>query len=46
MTRLIDTHQWVKRTRTFWWFINPWLYIKRRDKAYAEALDIIEELSK
>ena len=43
---IMKTHEWVKTNRPFWWIINPWLYIKRRDKAYVDALDIIEELSK
>ena len=38
-------HKWLIITRPKWWFINPYLYIKRRDKAYAEALLIIKELS-
>ena len=37
--------EWLIRTRPKWWLINPYLYIKRRDKAYAEALQIIHELS-
>jgi hypothetical protein len=41
-----NTLEWIKTTRPWWWFINPWLYIKRRDVAYADALVIIEELSK
>jgi len=28
--------------RPWWWWLNPWLYIKRRDIAYETALDIIE----
>ena len=38
-------YEWLLRTRPKWWFINPWLYIKRRDKAYASALEIVQELS-
>lgn len=30
--------------RPWWWWINPWLYIMRRDRAYADALDIIQEI--
>lgn len=28
--------------RPWWWWLNPWLYIARRDKAYEDALDIIQ----
>ena len=38
-------YEWLLRTRPKWWFINPWLYIKRRDKAYASTLETIQELS-
>lgn len=31
--------------RPWWWWINPWLYIRRRDRAYDEALEIIREQS-
>lgn len=30
--------------RPWWWWLNPWLYIARRDKAYETALSIIEEM--
>jgi len=33
----------TKDFRPWWWVINPWLYIKRRDEAYDHALDIIQE---
>jgi hypothetical protein len=42
----MSTLHWIKSTRPWWWLINPWLYIKRRDIAYADALTIVEELSK
>lgn len=29
--------------RPWWWRINPWLYALRRDRAYEQALDIIQE---
>jgi hypothetical protein len=32
-------------SRPWWWWINPWLYIKRRDIAYDVALDIIHDFS-
>lgn len=32
--------------RPFWWFLNPWLYAIRRDRAYEDALDIIHEQGK
>lgn len=31
-----------KRPR--WWWLNPWRYALRRDRAYEDALDIIQEL--
>ena len=31
------------RTRPWWWWLNPWLYIARRDRAYNDALVIIRE---
>lgn len=34
-----------KTNRPWWWIVNPWLYILRRDRAYEDALDIITELS-
>lgn len=36
----------TKNNRPWWWFINPWLYIKRRDTAYDVALDTLQELCK
>lgn len=38
-------HEWLCRTRPWWWWLNPWLYISRRDRAYADALDSLKELS-
>jgi hypothetical protein len=35
----------IRSNRPWWWWINPWLYIARRDRAYEDALDIITELS-
>ena len=35
----------TKDARPWWWWLNPWLYIKRRDAAYDTALDTIYELS-
>lgn len=35
----------TKDLRPWWWWINPWLYIKRRDKAYDDALDSLYELA-
>lgn len=32
--------------RPWWWWINPWLSLWRREGAYEQALDIIEELAK
>ena len=32
--------------RPWWWWLNPWLYIQRRDSAYMNALDCLEDLSK
>lgn len=29
--------------RPWWWWVNPWLYIKRRDIAYDVALDCLYE---
>lgn len=34
-----------KIAKPWWWWVNPWLYISRRDRAYSDALDIIQELS-
>lgn len=34
----------TKDVRPWWWYINPWLYIKRRDVAYDVALDTLYEL--
>ena len=29
-----------------WWrWINPWLYMKRRDQAYEETLNLLQEVS-
>lgn len=36
----------TRDARPWWWWMNPWLYIKRRDIAYDTALDIIAEQSK
>ena len=36
----------TKDMRPWWWWLNPWLYIKRRDIAYDTALDIISEQGK
>lgn len=38
----------MKRNNSFrpwWWWLNPWLYIQRRDRAYMVALDSLQELS-
>lgn len=35
----------TKDFRPWWWWVNPWLYIKRRDAAYDVALDTLRELS-
>lgn len=34
----------TKNFRPWWWWVNPWLYIKRRDIAYDTALDTLREL--
>jgi hypothetical protein len=34
-----------KTKRPWWWCLNPWRYSLRRDAAYEDALDIIQELS-
>lgn len=34
----------TRDVRPWWWWINPWLYIKRRDTAYDDALDTLYEL--
>lgn len=47
MTKLplsMTYREWLK-ARPWWWFVNPWLYIKRRDMVYWEALDIIHDIS-
>lgn len=36
-------HEWLCRTRPWWWWVNPWLYIRRRDVAYAAALESLAE---
>lgn len=36
----------TRDARPWWWWINPWLYIKRRDTAYDDALDIIYEFAR
>lgn len=33
----------TRDVRPWWWWINPWLYIKRRDIAYDVALDSLYE---
>lgn len=38
-----STHRWLRKTRPWWWWVNPWLYIRLRDRAYAEALDSIRK---
>jgi hypothetical protein len=30
--------------RPWWWWLNPWLYAARRDRAYEDALDIISDI--
>lgn len=35
----------TKNCRPWWWWLNPWLYIKRRDAAYDVALDTLRELN-
>ena len=30
--------------RPWWWWLNPWLYAVRRDRAYEDALDIIGDI--
>ena len=30
--------------RPWWWWLNPWLYAVRLDRAYEDALDIISDL--
>lgn len=34
----------TRDVRPWWWWMNPWLYIKRRDTAYDTALDTLYEL--
>ena len=34
----------TKDVRPWWWWMNPWLYIRRRDRAYDDALDTLYEL--
>lgn len=34
-----------KSFRPWWWWLNPWLYIQRRDRAYTDALDSLQEIS-
>ena len=36
----------TRDVRPWWWWINPWLYIKRRDIAYDTALETLRELSR
>ena len=33
-----------KTVRPWWWWLNPWLYAVRRDRAYEDALDIISDI--
>jgi hypothetical protein len=40
---MMTTHEWLISTRPWWWWLNPWLYIRRRDRAYADALDTLQE---
>jgi hypothetical protein len=35
----------TRDVRPWWWWVNPWLYIKRRDTAYDDALDSLYELA-
>lgn len=37
---------YTRDVRPWWWWINPWLYIKRRDIAYDTALETLRELSR
>jgi hypothetical protein len=34
----------VRGRRPWWWKLNPWRALENRDRAYADALDIIIEL--
>jgi hypothetical protein len=34
----------VRGRRPWWWKLNPWRALENRERAYAEALDIIIEL--
>lgn len=36
----------TKQLRPWWWWLNPWLYIARRDSAYKTSVGIIEELGR
>jgi len=29
--------------RPWWWWINPWLYVLRRDRAYEDAIDCLKD---
>jgi hypothetical protein len=33
-----------KTVRPWWWWLNPWRYALRRDRAYEDALDIISDI--
>lgn len=35
----------TRDVRPWWWWVNPWLYIKRRDIAYDTALDSLYEMA-
>jgi hypothetical protein len=35
----------TRDVRPWWWWVNPWLYIKRRDAAYDDALDSLRDLA-
>lgn len=37
---------YTRDVRPWWWWLNPWLYIKRRDIAYDTALETLRELSR
>lgn len=35
----------VKNGRPWWWWFNPWLYVQRRDRAYADALEVLSHVN-
>lgn len=40
--RLIPFREYMRRSRPWWWWLNPCGYAVNRERAYADALEIIQ----